>query len=141
MQVIEMKWIYSKSAPPPRPNSGRKKRSPPRGVMGLAVEAIERLRRSWIERFRCSSSPLSLKRLSTIKIISRKVPALHGHPEKSWHSSNKFLEKAFYCISAGGWAEQVAVHSPCDLQQLRSPLQTQSHRGGMIGFYIKSHIF
>lgn len=129
MQVIEMKWIYSKSAffPPAyrQPDSRRKKRSPPQGVMGLALEDIERLRRPWVERFRCSSSPLSLKRLSTIKIISRKVPALHGHQEKSGHFSNKFLEKAFYCISAGGWAAQVAVRSPCDLQQLHSPLQTQ----------------
>lgn len=43
MQVIEMKWIYSKSALPPprppasrRPHSGRKKRSPPRGRDGIS---------------------------------------------------------------------------------------------------------
>lgn len=129
MQVIEMKWIYSKSAffPPPTAGqiAGGRREVLLGGMMGLALEDIERLRRPWIERFRCSSSPLSLKRLSTIKIISRKVPALHGHQEKSGHFSNKFLEKAFYCISAGGWAVQVAVRSPCDLQQLHSPPQTQ----------------
>lgn len=39
MQVIEMKWIYSKSAfsASRRPNGARKKGSPPRGHDGISV--------------------------------------------------------------------------------------------------------
>jgi len=36
---------------------------------GISAGAIERLRRPWMERFRCSGSPLKLKRLSTMRII------------------------------------------------------------------------
>lgn len=53
----------------------------------------------WMERFRCNSSPLWVKRLPTMRIIKRKVSALRTHPETSRKSSNKFPEKVFYYLS------------------------------------------